>query len=239
MKLSIHSDYLWFLTLTYSMIIVIANWFDARIIQWFGLITDSGTIIFPLTFLLSDLITEVYGYKHARRAIWCGFLFNAIFILYGQIVIHLPSPTFPTKNAMFDELLATNARIILASAISYLIAEPSNSLIMAKLKIKMQGKRMGFRFVASTVVASAMDSVIFAVIAFYGVMSDQHLIQLMVTMWGIKVLVEILGLPLSIKLANTLKQKEHIDIYDNRTRFNLFTLDTMYTTEDNAFHFHN
>src|SRR3990167_4672910 len=119
--------FLWFLTLTYSMVIVLANWFDPRLIKIFGLTTDAGTLIFPLTFLLSDLITEVYGYKNARRAIWCGFLFNALFILYGQLVIHMPSPDYHTNNAMFDTLLATNVRIIIASCLSYLISEPLNS----------------------------------------------------------------------------------------------------------------
>src|SRR5262245_18687209 len=102
-------DWLWFLTLTYAMVIELTNWFDPRLIN-IGLDTDAGTLIFPLTFLLSDLITEVYGYKYARRAIWCGFLFNALFIIYGQIVIHMPSPSYPTNNDMFDTLLTTNIR---------------------------------------------------------------------------------------------------------------------------------
>jgi uncharacterized integral membrane protein (TIGR00697 family) len=159
-------NYLWFLTLSYSMVIVLANWFDPRLISFFGLTTDAGTLIFPLTFLLSDLITEVYGYKFARQAIWCGFLFNALFIVYGQIVVRMPSPAFPTNNEMFDTLLTMNFRIIIASAISYLISEPMNSLVMAKLKIKMHGRYLGIRFVLSTVFASCIDSFIFGTIAF-------------------------------------------------------------------------
>jgi|SRR5579885_2346488 uncharacterized integral membrane protein (TIGR00697 family) len=235
MKLHIQSNALWLLTLTYSMVIVIANWFDARLIKLAGLVTDAGTLIFPLTFLLSDLITEVYGYKHARRAIWCGFFFNAIFIAYGQLIIHLPSPDFAANNAMFDTLLAMNVRILLASAISYLVAEPLNSLIMAKLKISMHGKHMGVRFVASTIAASAVDSLLFGTIAFYGTMSDDNLIHLIATMWLIKVGIETAGLPVSISLAKKLKQAEKIDMYDNHTHFNLFTLDTDYSAEDNAF----
>src|SRR5688572_13040806 len=91
--------YLWFLVLSYTMVLVLANWFDARLIQIFSFNTDGGTLIFPLTFLLSDLITEVYGYQQARRAIWCGFLFNIFFILYGLAITHLPSPDFAlTRN---------------------------------------------------------------------------------------------------------------------------------------------
>ncbi len=227
--------YLWFLTLSYSMVIVLANWFDPRLINIFGLNTDAGTLIFPLTFLLADLITEVYGFKYARRAIWCGFLFNALFIVYGQIVIHMPSPAYPTNNAMFDTLLSTNARIIIASALSYLISEPLNSITLAKLKIKMKGKYLGVRFVTSTVIASGVDSVIFTVIAFYGSMTNIHLMYLILSMWFIKVLIEVLGLPLSIRLAKKLKTIERLDIYDKKTNFNIFSLDTHYTDKDNAY----
>lgn len=228
-------NYLWFLTLTYAMVIVLANWFDPRLINIIGFDTDAGTLIFPFTFLLSDLITEVYGFKYSRRAIWCGFLFNAFFIFYGQIVVHMPSPDYPTNNEMFDTLLATNIRIILASGISYLISEPLNSLIMAKLKIKMNGNYLGIRFVSSTIVASGTDSLIFGVIAFYGMMSNFHLLSLMLTMWFIKIFIEILGLPISIRLAKKLKKIEQLDIYDKRTNFTVFSLDTHYTDKDNEF----
>ena len=227
--------YLWFLTLSFTMVIVLANWFDPRLIRIFNLDTDAGTIIFPLTYLLSDLITEVYGYKHARRAIWCGFLFNALFIVYGQIIIHLPSPLYPTDNAMFDQLLAANARIIIASAISYLCAEPLNSYVMAKLKIKMSGRWIGVRFVASTFLASGFDSAIFGVIAFYGVMNNHNLWVLIVIMWFIKVFIEIIGLPISIRLARKFKQKEQLDIYDKRTQFTILSLDARYEQKDNEF----
>lgn len=227
---------LWFLTLTYAMIIILANWFDPRLIKIFGLTTDAGTLIFPFTFLLSDLITEVYGYKYARRAIWCGLLFNFVFIGYGQLVIHMPSPDYPTNNALFDTLLTFNTRIIIASAISYLASEPLNSYVMAKLKIKMHGRYIGIRFLSSTIVAAGIDSLIFSIIAFYGMMSNINLIYLILSMWLIKVVIEIIGLPISIRLANKLKQKEKLDIYDTNTDFNLFTLDTNYSNSDNEYY---
>lgn len=228
-------QYLWFLTLTYTMVIVLANWFDPRLIHLFGLDTDAGTLIFPFTFLLSDLITEVYGYKFARQAIWCGFLFNAIFILYGQLVIHLPDPLYPTHNHVFDAMLAMNMRIIIASGISYLSAEPLNSFIMAKLKIKMRGRKMGVRFLLSTLVASCLDSFIFGMVAFYGMIANHDLLSLILTMWLIKVVIEFLGLPLAIKLANRLKKEEQMDIYDKSTEFSLFSLKTGYTNQENEF----
>jgi len=233
--LTIKSNYLWFLTLSFSMFIVLSNWFDPRLVKFFGLTTDAGTLVFPFTFLISDLITEVYGYKFARRAIWCGFVFNAFFILYSQIIIHMPSPDYPTNNANFDSLLSINIRIILASAISYFCSEPLSSYIIAKLKIIMMGKQMAARFVFSTVIASFVDSIIFTVIAFYGTMELNNLISLAATMWLIKVIIEIVGLPLSIWLAKKLKEEEKIDIYDKETTFNIFKLDTYYKNKDNEY----
>lgn len=221
--------------LTYAMVIVLANWFDPRLIHIFGLDTDAGTVIFPFTFLLSNLITEVYGYKNARLAIWCGFLFNLIFILYGELVVHLPSPHYATNNINFDAILSLNTRIIIASAISYLCAEPLNSIIMAKLKVKMHGRKMGIRFVATTIFSGGFDSFIFGSLAFYGLMSNLNLLYLIFSMWLIKTSIEILGLPISISFAKKLKELEHIDIFDRKTNFNIFSLESVYTDDDNEF----
>jgi hypothetical protein len=228
--------FLWFLVLSYSMVIVLANWFDVRLIRLFSFDTDAGTLIFPLTFLLADLITEVYGYQQARRAIWCGFLFNLIFILYGQIVIHLPSPDYALmSNNKFDEIQSMNIRVIIASAISYLCAEPLNSLVMAKLKIRYLGNKLAIRFIASTCIASGVDSFIFGTIAFSGLMNYSHLLHFITHMWLLKIIIEVMGLPMSLHLTKQLKQKEHLDIYDTKTNFNLFRLDVDYTEQNNQY----
>ncbi|MFN7096963.1 MAG: queuosine precursor transporter [Gammaproteobacteria bacterium] len=228
--------YLWLLMLSYAVVIILANWVDARLVQFGPLITDGGTLIFPLTFVISDVITEVYGYKHARRAIWCGFLFNSVTIFFGLIISSLPSPDFATNNDIFDQILAINFRITAASTLSYLISEPLNSLIMAKLKIKTAGKLMWLRFVFSTLLASGADSFIFGTLAFYGTMSSHDLLMLIFGMWFIKVLIEVAGLPISIPLSNKLKQLEQLDMYDDKTNFNLLSLDGDYQTEANHFH---
>lgn len=203
------------------MALAFANWFDPRLVKLGPLVTDAGTLIFPLTYLLSDIITEVYGYKHARRAIWVGFLFNILFLAYGQLVLNLPSPSYQTNNNMFATIMAADTRIIFASLFSYLIAEPLNSYIMARLKTLMQGKNMALRFVASTLVAAGVDSFIFGVAAFYAVMNNLNLLILILTMWLIKILTEIVLLPLSVYLTKRIKKAEQLDIYDNYTKFNL------------------
>jgi uncharacterized integral membrane protein (TIGR00697 family) len=136
---------------------------------------------------------------------------------------------------MFDTILTINSRIIIASIISYLISEPLNSYILAKLKLKMRGRYLSVRFVLSTVIASGVDSFIFGSGAFYGMMSNGDLINLLLVMWITKVAIEILGLPLSTKLAAVLKSAEKIDIYDVGTKFTLFSLDGTYALNKNLY----
>lgn len=228
--------YLWFLVMSYCVVILMSNWFDARLIRLYIFATDAGTLVFPLTFLLSDLITEVYGYEQARRAIWCGFLFNALFIIYGQIVTHLPSPIYAIdSNATFDAILAKNSRIFIASSISYICSEPLNAFTIAKLKILTGGKYLALRFIVSTFLASGLDSAIFATLAFVGLMSNYNLLTLMLTMWGLKVAIEIIGLPVSISLTRLLKKTEMLDIFDKGTNFDLFSLEVHYTAKNNRY----
>jgi len=228
--------FLCFLILSYTMTMVLSNWFDIRLIQVFSLNTDAGTLIFPLTFILSDLITEVYGYQQARRAIWCGFLFNIIFMVYSQLIISLPSPEYAlVNNKKIDEIFSMNFRIILASMVSYLCSEPLNALLMAKLKIKHKGQRLAFRYLASTFLASGVDSLMFGSIAFAGLMGGRNLISLVITMWFLKVCIECLGLPISVAITKKLKQLEALDIYDEKTNFSLFRLRISYAERDNQY----
>lgn len=227
--------FLWFLTLSYAMILAISNWFDARLIELFHLALSPGSLSFPLTFLLSDTITEVYGYKHARRAIWVALFFNILFLFYGQIIIHLPSPAFATENAAFDKILKMNVWIVIGSFTSYLISEPINSYITAKLKIILKGQYMGIRFTTSTVIAAFIDSVLFISIAFHQSFEPSQLITLTFNIWLIKTSIEIFGLPISIRLSKWLKKEEKLDIYDYNTNFNPFHLDSQYNAQNNLY----
>lgn len=225
---------LWFLVMTYTVTILLANWFDVRMVQIGPFMTDAGTLIFPLSFIISDTITEVYGYKETRRAIWCGFFFNTLFLVYGSLVTHLPSPSVAPFNREFDTLMNFEWRIIIASVISYFCAEPLNAYIMAKLKLRWQGRHMAARFVSSTLFASAIDTTVFTTVAFYGLMPTESLIIMALTMWLIKVAIEVLGLPFSLRLARYLKKVEGRDIFDRRTQFGMWHWEANYSAEDNG-----
>ena len=224
---------LWFLMLSYSMALVFANWFATRLMVVHGFTTDGGTLLFPLTFIITDMIAEVYGYKHARRAIWAGFLFNVLFLMYGHFVALFPVPDYYQSGDSFDQVIATSGRIVLASLVSYLCAEPLNIYLIAKMKIWLEGRKMALRFVISTVIAAAVDTVIFSSLAFGGIVPTNELATFMLTMWVLKVAVEVVGLPFSVRLAKYLKKHEQLDIYDNHTEFTLLSLDGTYSNSAN------
>ena len=224
---------LWFLMLSYSMVLVFANWFASRLITFHGFTTDGGTLLFPLTFIITDMIAEVYGYKHARRAIWAGFLFNLLFLGYGHLISLFSAPDYYQAEAGFDQVIAVSGRIVLASLVSYLCAEPLNIYLVAKMKIWCEGRKMALRFVSSTVISAGIDTIIFCSLAFGGIVPMNELAMFMFTMWGLKVIVEVIGLPFSVRLANYLKKYEQLDIYDNHTEFTLLSLDGEYSNSAN------
>lgn len=227
---------LWLFMMIYVIVILLANWFNPRIVEFFGISTDAGTIIFPLTFLMSDIITEVYGYKYARKSIWFGFLFSIFFFAYGFLVKESGSPAFAAEqNAMFDQVFSLNMLFIIAGFISYWIAEPMNSFIMAKLKILMKGKFMAGRFVGSTFVAAFLDSFIFSHIAFITLFSYKDLWSLLIVMWLVKVGIELIGLSFSIPLTKKIKQFEQMDRYDRKTNFSVFSTNIDYSGESNEY----
>jgi uncharacterized integral membrane protein (TIGR00697 family) len=228
--------YLWFLLLSFAMVIAISNWYDARIVEVFGLAISPGALIFPLSFLLCDTVTEVYGYKNARRAIWAAILFNSLFIAFGQLVIHLPTPNFASENnAAFDKLLSVNFWIVCGSFASYLISEQLNAYMIAKLKIALEGKYIGIRFIASTILAAFIDSILFISIAYHNLVDPHHLLHMIINIWIIKSGVELIFLPFSVRLTKWLKKVERLDIFDYRTSFNLFSLDIEYDNTNNQF----
>jgi queuosine precursor transporter len=229
----IQQTYLWVFISGYSLAFFLANWFDPRLINVFGLNTGAGSFVFPLTYLISDIITEVYGYKHARIAVWTALLFFLIFILFDQWVVAALASGSISQVALSTFFMTSN-RILLASILSYLVTESINSYIVAKLKISLKGKYMGIRFIGSTLTAYTINELIYAPIAFYGLIPNfKHFIHHMLASWVFMVSIELLLLPFSIRLAKHLKIIENLDIYDTQTNFNPFSLNTDYPKQNN------
>ena len=228
------TKYLWILTVCYSMALVSANWFDPRLLNIFFITTGAGALLFPFTYLFSDIITEVYGFKNARLAVWTGLLFNIIFLVIAQLITLLPAPSHYDPTA-FNGFLQFNMRIVIASITTYIFTEALNSYCVAKLKVWFAGKYLALRFLLATMLAHAANIILFGYGAFYGTMSNPELLHLLWTSWLLMVSLELILLPASIKITRILKQREQVDIYDTDTNFNIFSINANYAQSANEF----
>jgi queuosine precursor transporter len=214
------------ITALFVAILLISNVASSKITTIGFLTFDAGTILFPLSYIIGDILTEVYGYSRARRAIWIGLLCNVIMAVTFMIVAVLPpSADWPNQGA-YEAILGWTPRIVLASIIAYFAGEFVNSFILAKLKIKTKGKYLWARTIGSTLIGQLLDTVLFIIIAFWGLLPTSVIVALIISNYVFKIAVEVLFTPITYKVVNLLKKKEHEDYFDKKTNFNPFALFT-------------
>lgn len=203
-------------------ILLISNIASTKIVQFGPFTFDGGTLIFPLSYIFGDVLTEVYGYKKNKRAIWSGFFCAFIMSLILMIIVTLPpAPDWPWNEA-FANIIGLTPRIVLASLLAFWVGNFSNSYIMAKLKIAMNGKMLWLRMISSTIAGEALDTMIFIFVAFWGVLPNDLLLTIFISNYIFKCGVEILFTPITYKVVNFLKKRENEDYYDKNTNFNPF-----------------
>lgn len=199
-----------------------ANIISVKLIAVGPLVVPAGVVIFPLSYILGDVLTEVYGYRAARRAIWLGFAGNLVAVVAIWIAANLPSPSFWQEQAAFDAILGFTPRLLLASFVAYLIGEFANSTVLAKMKVWSQGRYLWARTIGSTVIGQGLDSLVFISIAFSGAMATPALLSAALSQWSLKSLYEIAATPLTYLVVNRLKCSENADAYDDDTNLNPF-----------------
>jgi hypothetical protein len=183
-------------------------------------VLPAAIIVFPISYIISDILTEVWGYSQARRVIWLGFLCNVVMVAAIWIAGLLPaSANFTAQNA-YNQILGSTPRFLLASFLAYLAGEFSNSFVLSKMKIATKGKWLWSRTIGSTIVGQAIDTVIVLSIGFVGVLPAGTLLIMILSHWFMKVSYEIIATPLTYLVVAYLKKKEGVDIYDYSTNFN-------------------
>jgi len=214
--------YLSAISVFFVSVLLISNIASSKIVDLHWFTFDGGTLLFPLSYIFGDILTEVYGYKKSRQVIWLGFFAAIIMSLVLIIVGKLPSAADWENQAAYDKILGLTPRIVVASLIAYFCGEFSNSFILAKMKIATKGRWLWTRTIGSTIVGEFFDSLIFVLIAFGGLLSTPLLITVIFSNYIFKTLVEILFTPLTYKIINFLKKNEAEDFYDYNTNFNPF-----------------
>ena len=200
--------------------LITANIMIVKQISIGSLVLPAAIIIFPLSYIVGDVLTEVYGYQQARRVIWLGFLCNLLAVLAIWIGgILPPAPVFEAQSA-YESILGSTPRFLLASFTAYLAGEFSNSFVLAKMKIATNSRWLWTRTIGSTLIGQGIDTLIVLSIAFVGVLPFPVLGTMILGHWLSKTAYEIIATPLTYLLVNYLKRKEGIDVYDLETKFN-------------------
>lgn len=211
-------------TLAFVLCLVISNITAAKLIDVGGLILPAAIIIFPISYIIGDVLTEVYGYARARRVIWLGFLFNLLAVAAIAAAGALPAAGFWDGQAAYDRILGSTPRILAASFIAYLVGEFLNAYVLARLKLATRGRWLWSRTIASTLAGQLFDSAILLTLAFAGQIPIGILLGAIVTQWLVKSAYEALATPVTYLVVGYLKRAEGVDHYDRDTRFNPFAV---------------
>ncbi len=202
--------------------LITANTIAVKIIGAGSFVVPAAILVFPLSYVFGDILTEVYGYSVSRRLIWLGFGCNLLFVFFVWIGQVLPAADFWEGQAAYETILGYTPRLLAASFAGYLVGEFTNSYILARMKVLTKGRWLWTRTIGSTVVGQGLDTSLFIVIAFIGTTSFSPI--LILYHWLTKVGIEALCTPLTYGAVNWLKRQEGVDVYDRRTKFNPFII---------------
>jgi queuosine precursor transporter len=182
----------------------------------------AGLLFFPLAYVIGDILTEVYGYARARRCIWVGFAGLLFMAMMSWVVVALPPDANWGGQAAYESVFGQVPRIVFASICAFWAGEFVNSLVLAKMKVWSDGRKLWTRTIGSTVVGQGLDSLIFYPLAFLGVFDTATVLKLMLTQWVLKVAWEALLTPVTYAVVGWLKRKEGVDVFDRNTDFTPF-----------------
>ncbi|HOI78292.1 MAG TPA: queuosine precursor transporter [Petrimonas sp.] len=218
----VHFRYFDVIMALFVAILLISNLASTKITSLWLFTFDGGTILFPLSYIFGDILTEVYGYQRSRKVIWTGFGAALLMSLVLWIVQELPPASDWPNQQAYESLLGFVPRIVLASLVAYFAGAFSNAYLMSKLKIRTKGKYLWVRTIGSTLLGEGIDTAIFCLIAFYGTMPDSLLISIIISNYIFKSGVEIVFTPLTYRIVGFLKKREQVDVFDTGISYNPF-----------------
>ncbi len=200
--------------------LITANVIAVKVISLGPFILPAAIIIFPMSYIFGDILTEVYGYRQARRVIWLGFFCNLIFVVFAWVGQVLPPAPFWEWQKAYESILGYTPRLLAASFGGYLVGEFANSFVLAKMKILTRGRWLWTRTIGSTIVGQGLDTLVFITLAFVG--TPSFVFIMILYHWLAKTAIEAVATPFTYAVVNSLKKKEAIDTYDDKTNFNPF-----------------
>ncbi len=218
-----HFRYFDYLMAAFVAILLLSNLIGAsKLATIEGFTFGAGILFFPISYVLGDVLTEVYGYANARRCVWTGFAALLFMAFMSFVVVAMPPAAGWDGQAAYESVFGNTWRIVAASVLAFWAGEFVNSFVMAKMKLLTGGKHLWSRTIGSTVFGQAVDSLIFYPIAFFGIWTNQQVLTVMVTNWLLKVLWEVLLTPVTYMVVGWFKAREGVDVFDDGTDFSPF-----------------
>lgn len=206
--------------LLFTTCLIIANIVEQKLIAIGPIQATAGLLIFPVSYIVNDLIAEVWGYRKVRLIIWYGFLMNFLAVGIFQLSILVPGSENFTHSEAYNLVLGNTLRITIASFIAFLCGSFLNAYVMSKMKILQHGRGFSLRAILSTIVGEGADSLVFFFIAFSGILSVRDIVLLILTQTAMKTAYEVIALPLTNILVKWVKKKENTDVYDTGISYN-------------------
>lgn len=223
--ISHRSKYFLYIAILFVAVLMISNTTASKIIELGPFVVSGAIFVFPISYIFGDVLTEVYGYKASRKIIWSGFaalIFMSFWYWFIQI---LPSAPFWQNQEAYETILGAVPRITLASISAYFLGEFSNSFVLSRMKVWMNGKHLWMRTIGSTIVGEGIDSLVFITIAFAGTMPIGAMFTIIGSIYLLKVIYEIIATPLTYAIVKKIKKVEGIDVYDRGIDYNPFVLE--------------
>jgi uncharacterized integral membrane protein (TIGR00697 family) len=218
-----HFRYYDFVMAAFCVVLVLSNVVGAAKVATLGGLTfGAGILFFPLSYVLGDVLTEIYGYARARRVIWAGFGATVFAAVMCWVIVIMPPASGWEGQEVYEAAFGQVWRIVGASVIAFWAGEFVNSYVLARMKILTAGKHLWSRTIGSTVFGQGVDSLIFYPLAFLGVWTTEQVVTVMLTNWGLKVLWEVVLTPVTYAVVGFLKRREGVDVFDEGTDFTPF-----------------
>lgn len=216
--------FLGFITCLYVAFQLISDATAGKLISILGYTVSVTVIYFPVTYIFADILTEVYGYARARRALWIVMVCSVIAgILYAVVAALPPAPGFDANEA-YVRVFGVVPRILVGGWLAVFAGEISNDFILARLKIYFQGRHLWMRTISSTIVGQLVNTSVFYIVGLYGIIPPRFLLEGILLGWVLKVIVEVVATPFTYWAVGNLKRIEEVDHYDDGTRFNPFSI---------------
>ena len=218
-----HFRYFDYMIAAFVAILLLSNLIGAaKLATVWGFTFGAGILFFPLSYVIGDVLTEVYGYANARRCVWMGFGALIFMAFMSYVVVAMPAAEGWDGQAAYESVFGSTWRIVAASVLAFWAGEFVNSFVLSRMKIITKGKHLWARTIGSTVFGQGVDSLIFYPVAFLGIWTHEQVLTVMVTNWLLKVLWEAALTPVTYAVVGWFKQREGVDVYDTGLDFSPF-----------------